>query len=96
MSLRRVDLPVDLNGTDDSGLPWGLLSRACAPDDVHVGAWIVVGSARTQAVARVVDIDGDVVHVRPLRGPVSDHSARLLRAAGDDSEGRPLGRPSMP
>lgn len=73
MSTRAVDLPVDLNGEDDSGLPWGLISRARDPQELHVGAWIVVGSARTQALAQVVDIDGDVVHVRPLRGSVPEY-----------------------
>lgn len=67
MSTRAVDLPVDLNGEDDSGLPWGR-----DPQTLHEGAWIVVGSARTQVLAQVADIDGDVVHVRPLRGSVPE------------------------
>lgn len=77
MNTRAVDLPVDLNGADDSGLPWGLLSRARSPLRVYEGAWVVVGSTRSQAVAQVVDISGDVVHVRPLPGRVSEHLALL-------------------
>ena len=77
MSTHVVDLPVDLSTEDDSGLPWGLLSQARDAQRLREGAWIVVGSARTQAVAQVADIDGDVVHVRPLRGPVAQHIALL-------------------
>jgi hypothetical protein len=60
----HVDLPVDLNSEDDSGLCWGLLSQARDPRRVYEGAWIIVGNARTRAAARVVDIDNDVVRVR--------------------------------
>jgi hypothetical protein len=77
MSDYAVDLPVDLNSEDDSGLPWGLLSEARERSRLREGLWIVVGSSRTQAVAQVADIDGNVVHVRPLRGPVSEHADLL-------------------
>ncbi|MCA1847302.1 MAG: hypothetical protein LC792_29780 [Actinobacteria bacterium] len=35
------------------------------------GTNIVVGSGKVRAVATVVDIVDGIVHVRPLRGPVS-------------------------
>lgn len=69
MSVREVDLPVDLNSEDDSGLPWAFLDEARDPARIVEGAWIVVGSGNARAVAQVVDIDGEIVHVRPLPGP---------------------------
>lgn len=80
MSVITVDLPVDLNSEDDTGLPWGFLDEARDPALVHEGAWIIVGSERTQAVAQVADIEENLVHVRPLRGPVSRHR-ELLNSA---------------
>lgn len=68
-----INLPIDLNSEDDSGLPWGLLDESREPHLVREGQWIVVGSGRTRAVAQVADIQGQVVHVRPLPGPVSRH-----------------------
>ena len=69
-----VDLPVDLNSEDDSGLPWGFLDEAADPAKVREGRWIVVGSEATQAVAQVADISSDgIVHVRPLPGSVASH-----------------------
>ena len=79
---RPVDLHVDLNGEDDSGLPWGLLDRAFAPGVIVEGNWIVVGSGAARAVAQVADVEGNVVHVRPLPGPVSRHQALLGHLTG--------------
>jgi len=74
MSTTTVDLPLDLNGEDDTGLPWGYADEACEPDRVVAGAWLVVGSPRAQAVAQVTDVAPDgLVHVRPLPGPVTSH-----------------------
>ena len=81
MSTTNVDLPVDLNGEDDTGLPWGFLDEAADPAKVHEGAWIVVGSTRTQAVAQVVDVHDGIVHVRPMPGPVSSHLRLLTSVA---------------
>ena len=73
-----VDLPVDLTSEDDTGLPWGFLDEAIAPGKIHEGAWIVIGSRSTQAVAQVSDIGPDgIVHVRPLPGSVASHRALL-------------------
>ena len=77
MRVEQVDLPVDLNSEDDTGLPWAFLDEAADPDRIHEGAWIVVGSGSGYAVAQVADIEGEIVHVRPLPGPVSSHR-RLL------------------
>lgn len=64
---------VDLNGEDESGLPWTFLDDARDPDLVREGAWLVVGQGSVRAVAQVVEIDGDIVRVRPLPGPVHKH-----------------------
>jgi hypothetical protein len=73
----EVDLVVDLNSEDESGLPWTFLDEARDPALIREGAWIVVGEGSTQAVAQVVEIEGDIVRVRPLPGPVERHRALL-------------------
>ncbi|HVW34738.1 MAG TPA: hypothetical protein VHL53_19555 [Acidimicrobiia bacterium] len=75
------DLPLDLNTQDETGLPWTFIDEAPDPSRIVQGAWIVVGGRRAQAVAQVVSIEslpqGELVHVRPLPGPVSDHAYLL-------------------
>lgn len=69
----NVDLVVDLNSEDESGLPWTFLDEARDSTLIREGAWLVVGEGTTRAVAQVVEIDDDVVRVRPLPGPVEQH-----------------------
>jgi len=75
--LPELDLIVDLNGEDESGLPWTYLDEARHPELVREGAWLIVGEGGVRAVAKVVEIDGDIVRVRPLPGPVSKHRQLL-------------------
>jgi ABC-type tungstate transport system permease subunit len=75
-----IDLPLDLASEDDTGLPWGCLDEAFDQSRIVDGAWIVVGSNAANAVAQVADIDGEIVHVRPLPGPVSRHRELLHTA----------------
>ncbi len=75
----EVDLRIDLNTMDDTGLPWTFLDQAVHPERIVPGAHVVVGSGAAQAVAVVVDIDGDIVHVSPLHGSVASN-AHLLDA----------------
>lgn len=77
----RVDLIVDLNCEDDSGLPWTFLDEARDPALVKEGAWIIVGQGSVRAVAQVIEIDGDIVRVRPLPGPVDRHRHLLSDVA---------------
>ena len=77
--LEPLDLVVDLNTMDETGLPWAFLKRAADPGRIVPGSHIVVGAGNVRAVATVVDIVDDVVHVRPLRGPVSQHRHLLAR-----------------
>jgi hypothetical protein len=78
----QLDLVVDLNTMDDTGLPWTFLDDALRPERITQGAHVIVGSGRVRAVALVVDVTGDIVHVLPLRGSVATN-AHLL------SEDRP-------
>jgi len=68
-----VDLTLDLNSEDETGLPWGFVDEAADPALIQEGAWIVVGSGTARAVAQVADVEAGIVHVRPLPGPVSRH-----------------------
>ena len=69
----EIDLRVDLNTEDDTGLPWAFLRDARDAALVHEGAWLIVGSGRTRAVAQVAQVEGELVWVRPLPGPVSQY-----------------------
>lgn len=75
--LKRLDLRVDLNTIDETGLPWAFLDDAADPSVVVPGRYILVGSGQARAVAQVIDIDDRIVHVRPLRGSVASNSHRL-------------------
>ena len=81
MPALTIDLPLDLASEGETGLPWGFLDEAPDPSRVREGAWIVVGSVVAAAVAQVADIDGEIVHVRPLPGPVSRHHHLLGHSA---------------
>ena len=73
----QLDLVVDLNTMDDTGLPWALLDDAIDRNRLVPGAYIIVGSGKVRAVAQVIDVDNDIVHIRPLRGSVASN-AHLL------------------
>jgi len=73
----EIYLVVDLNSEDESGLPWTFLDEARDPTLIREGAWIVVGEGSAWAVAQVVEIEGDIVRVRRLPGPVESHRALL-------------------
>lgn len=78
---RTVDLPLDLNAIDDTGMPWAFVDQARDPAMIVPGRFLIVGSGAARAVAAVVDVEGGIVHVRPLRGSVA-RNAHLL--AGHD------------
>ena len=76
----KIDLFVDLNTEDETGLPWSYIDQAEDPSKVVPGRLIVVGSGSAKTVAEVIDVASDgLVHVRPLPGPVTPD--RLKRAA---------------
>jgi len=82
-----VDLRVDLQTMDETGLPWTFLDEAPDPSRIVPGRHIVAGSGSAVAVAVVVDItDEGIVHVYPLSGSVASN-AHLL---GSDPASRRL------
>jgi hypothetical protein len=72
-SIPTLDLVVDLNSEDDSGLPWTFLDEVRDRSLIREGAWLVVGEGAVRVVAQVVEIDDDIVRVRPLPGSVDEH-----------------------
>ena len=73
-----VDLRIDLQTMDETGLPWTFLDEAPDPSRIVPGRHIVAGSGAAVAVAVVVDItDEGIVHVHPLSGSVASN-AHLL------------------
>lgn len=69
----ELDLEIDLNSMDETGLPWAFIDEAPDPSQLVPGAWLMVGEGEVRAVAQVVDCDGAIVHVRPLLDSVDDH-----------------------
>ena len=69
----EVDLVLDLNSEDESGLPWSFIDEAQNAGAITEGAWIIVGQGTSRAVAQIAEVEGDVVRVRPLPGPVDRH-----------------------
>jgi hypothetical protein len=80
-NLDRIELPVDLNTIDETGLPWAFLDDAPDPAIIAPGRYLLVGTGQARAVAQVIDINDGIVHVRPLRGSVATN-AHLLTNPG--------------
>lgn len=75
-----IDIYVDWNTQDDTGLPWTLIDEATDPSRIVAGAFLIAGHDDAIAVAEVVDVDHDgVVHLRQCPGPIAE-SAHLLHA----------------
>lgn len=70
-----IDLFLDLQGMDETGMPWGCLTDAADPTHIHEGAWITAGTSSIYAVARVIDLvadpTGTIVHIDALPGPAT-------------------------
>jgi len=80
----HIDIPVDLNGEDETGLVWTFLEEAADPALIVPGAIVIAGDEEAPAVAEVVDIvekaAGLIVHLRVLPGLVEDYEALVRRA----------------
>lgn len=73
-----IDIYVDWNTQDESGLPWTLLDQAADPSRIKQGVFVIAGHDDALAVAEVVDVGADgVVHLRQVPGPVSANLDRL-------------------
>ena len=76
----KVDLFVDLNGEDETGLPWTYADQADDPSSIIAGRVVRVGSGNVSCLAEIVDVSPDgIVHVRPLRTRSGD--GRLAESA---------------
>jgi hypothetical protein len=76
-----VDLRVDLQTMDETGLPWTFLDQARDPSRIVPGCHIVAGSGAAVAVVVVVDVTEEgIVHVHPLPGSVASNAHLLDRA----------------
>ncbi len=65
----KIDLFVDLNTADETGLLWTYVDQAIDPSAIVPGRLIVVGAGSAIAIAEVIDVaDDGLVHVRPLPG----------------------------
>lgn len=70
MSDQTVDLRIDFNTEDETGLPWTYLGDADRSRIVP-GRYVIAGTGDAVAVAQVVDVAEDgLVHVRPVRGTI--------------------------
>lgn len=73
-----IDIYVDWNTQDDTGLSWTLLDQAGDPSKITPGSFVVAGHDEAVAVVEIVDVDeAGVVHVRQLPGPVRANLHRL-------------------
>lgn len=83
MSTHAIDIEIDWNEEDDTGLPWTFVDRAPSPERIVPGAFVIAGYPDSLAVAEVVDRDVDgVVHLRPLPGSVRANLHRLTSPEG--------------
>lgn len=74
MSNIAVDLRIDFNTEDETGLPWAYLDAAADPDRIVPGRYITAGAGEAVSVAQVIDLaDDGVVHVRPVRGTIEEN-----------------------
>ena len=74
----EIELPIDFNTMDETGLPWTFLDEAVDPSRIVPGAHVVAGSGSVRAVVVVVDVtDEGIVHVCYVPGSVEDN-AHLL------------------
>ncbi len=81
MTDHPVELRIDLNSEDETGLPWTFLDHAVDSDRVQVGRYLVAGAGEVAAVVEVIDVGADgLVHVRPVHGDIEQNLHLLDRA----------------
>lgn len=54
----RIDIPLDPQQIDETGLPWSLLDEADNSEVIREGALVIVGDEEDPLLARVVDLVG--------------------------------------
>lgn len=89
-TILNIDLPVDLNTMDETGLPWTFLDEAVDPSLIVPGRHVVVGSGAARAVAVIVDItDEGIVHICPVPGSVTANAHLLEHRSTRTSDADP-------
>lgn len=69
-----IDIDIDWNTMDDTGLPWSFVDEAADPAKIVPGAFVVAGRGTAIAVAEVIDAGEDgVVHLRDVGGAVEEN-----------------------
>lgn len=69
-----IDIDVDWNTMDDTGLPWTFADRAADPSKIVPGAFVIAGRGSAIAVAEVIDVGADgVVHLRDVGGTIKEN-----------------------
>lgn len=82
----EIDLPIDFNTMDETGLPWAFLDEAADPSRIVPGAHLIAGSGTVRAVVVVVDVTEDgIVHVCDVPGSVQDN-AHLLEHRDESTD----------
>lgn len=77
-----IDIDVDWNTQDDTGLPWAYRDEAADPARIVLGAFVIAGRGSAIAVAEVVDVNDDgIVHLRQLSGSVASNAHHLSTPA---------------
>jgi hypothetical protein len=91
----RIDLPVDFNAVDETGLPWTYLDEAVDQTMILPGAHVVAGAGTVRAVVRIVDVSSDgIVHVCDIPGSVESNAYLLdCRSVGYVEPEGPGGSP---
>lgn len=83
----EVDLRIDLQTMDETGLPWAFFDEAKDPSRIVPGAHLVAGSGTVRAVVVVVDVTDDgIVHVCDVPGSVQDNAHLLGHRSETASE----------
>ena len=76
-----IDIDIDWNEEDETGLPWTFAQRAAHPEEIVPGAYVLAGRGNAIAVAPVVDRDDSgLVHLRMISGSIGRNAHLLARS----------------
>lgn len=77
-----IDIYIDWNTQDDTGLPWTFVDEARDQLILSIGNYVIAGHGDAVAVAEVVAIaDDGVVHLRQVPGSISANAHLLHQRA---------------
>lgn len=88
MTTYDIDIDIDWNTQDDTGLPWTFVDEAADPSRIVAGAFVIAGHGTAVAVAEVVDVAADgVVHLRQVPGSITKNAHLLHGSQGRSRTG---------